>query len=128
MLGLNPDCFRKAFCALELDGAREKEPCATGEHGLRPRFASRTGFKASPSGRQMEVSIMNGRNLSRTLALAVSVVLVGMFAFSGSAFAKYRPGCEAPPCGGPGEETAAQNLSVPAILVGSLGTLVCGAT
>lgn len=28
--------------------------------------------------------------------------------------------------GGGGEETASQNLSVPAILVGSLGTLVCG--
>jgi hypothetical protein len=58
-----------------------------------------------------------------------------MLAFSGSALA-LRPGCDAPPCGGgggndpggggPPDGEAAQNLSVPAILVGSLGTLVCG--
>lgn len=64
---------------------------------------------------------MNTRNLSRTLALAVSVVLAGMFAFSGNAFAA-KGGIPGPP----GGETATQNLSVPAILVGSLGTLDCG--
>jgi len=45
---------------------------------------------------------------------------------SGDAFAKGKP--PGTPGGKPGGETAAQNLSVPTILVGSLGTLVCGAS
>jgi hypothetical protein len=77
--------------------------------------------------------------MKRTLAFTAAAALFGMLAFSGSAFA-YRPGCDAPPCGGgggndpggggggPGEETAAQNLSVPTIMVGTPpGGLYCGA-
>jgi len=71
--------------------------------------------------------------MKRTLAFIAAAALMGMLAFSGSAFA-YRPGCDAPPCGGgggggrPTPEEGAQNLSVPGILVpgGPLGTLVCG--
>lgn len=67
---------------------------------------------------------MNARNLSRTLALAVSVVLAGMFAFSGNAFAA-KGGIPGPPNGG--DETAAQNLSVPTIMFGTPpGGLECG--
>jgi hypothetical protein len=47
-----------------------------------------------------------------------------MLVYSVDAFAA-KGGIPGPPDGG--DETAAQNLSVPAILVGSLGTLVCGA-
>lgn len=53
---------------------------------------------------------------SRSLVILITAVLLGTATFSGNAFAK----------GKPGGETAAQNLSVPVILVGPLGTLVCG--
>ncbi len=52
------------------------------------------------------------------LTIGITAALFGAALFSGAAFAKGKP---------PAPETAAQNLSVPAILVGSLGTLVCGA-
>jgi len=61
--------------------------------------------------------------MKRTFALAVAAALVGMLGLSVDAFAA-KGGIPGPPGGG--EETAAQNLSVPAILVGSLGTLACG--
>jgi len=65
--------------------------------------------------------------MRRAFALTVAAALMGMLAFSGSAFAKYRPGCEAPPCGGEGDETASQSLSVPTIMVGGVaGNLTCG--
>ena len=54
--------------------------------------------------------------------MLITAVLLGAATFSGDAFAKGKPG------GNPGGETAAQNLSVPVILVGPLGTLVCGAS
>jgi hypothetical protein len=61
------------------------------------------------------------------IAFAVAGVLAGVIGFSGDAFAaKGQPGPPDGGGGGPGEETAAQNLSVPAILVGPLGTLLCG--
>ena len=50
------------------------------------------------------------------LTIGITAALFGAAVLSGAAFAK----------GKPGGETAAQNLSVPGILVGSLGTLVCG--
>jgi hypothetical protein len=53
---------------------------------------------------------------SRSLVILIAAVLLGTATFGGNAFAK----------GKPGGETAAQNLSVPVILVGPLGTLVCG--
>lgn len=53
---------------------------------------------------------------TKTLTLAIALVLSGAMATS-VAFAKGKP---------PVTETATQNLSVPAILVGPLGTLVCG--
>ena len=49
----------------------------TGELGLRVQFASWTGFKEILSGRQMEVSIMNARNLMKMLA---AVLIAGMVA------------------------------------------------
>lgn len=52
--------------------------------------------------------------------MLITAVLLGAATFSGDAFAKGKPG------GNPGGETAAQNLSVPVILVGVLGTLQCG--
>jgi hypothetical protein len=59
---------------------------------------------------------------TKKLILAIALVLSGAMATS-VAFAKGKP----PGVGGGGGETvAAQNLSVPAILVGNLGTLVCG--
>lgn len=61
---------------------------------------------------------------SRSLVLLITAVLLGTSTFSGNAFAKGKP--PGTPGGKPGGETAAQNLSVPAILVGSLGTLQCG--
>ena len=61
---------------------------------------------------------------SRCLAILITAVLLGTATFSGDAFAKGKP--PGTPGGKPGGETAAQNLSVPAILVGDLGTLVCG--
>lgn len=100
--------------------------CTTGELGLRVQFASWTGFKEILSGRQMEVSIMNARNLMKMLA---AVLIAGMVA-SPMVLAKGPLGGSSGGSGSggrPGEETAAQNLSVPAILVGPLGTLVCGA-
>jgi hypothetical protein len=63
---------------------------------------------------------------SRSLVMLITAVLLGTATFSGNAFAKGKP--PGTPGGKPGGETAAQNLSVPAILVGSLGTLVCGAS
>lgn len=62
--------------------------------------------------------------MKRTLHCAVATALAGMLVCSADALAA-KGGIPGPPGGG--EETAAQNLSVPAILVGSLGTLVCGA-
>ena len=59
-----------------------------------------------------------------TYAFTVATALAGMLVYSVDAFAA-KGGIPGPPDGG--DETAAQNLSVPAILVGSLGTLVCGA-
>lgn len=53
-----------------------------------------------------------------TLAAAMAVMLAGSGAFAAKGGVPGKPGG--------GEETAAQNLSVPAILVGNLGTLVCG--
>ncbi len=47
--------------------------------------------------------------------IAITAALFGAALFSGAVFAKGKPVTE-----------AAQNLSVPAILVGPLGTLVCG--
>jgi len=58
---------------------------------------------------------MNAAKLRTTTAI---IILSGTLVAS-VAFAKGKP---------PGGETAAQNLSVPAILVGPLGTLVCGAS
>jgi len=51
------------------------------------------------------------------LTIAITAALFGAALFSGAVFAKGKP---------PSPETAAQNLSVPAILVGDLGTLQCG--
>lgn len=62
---------------------------------------------------------MNARNLMKMLA----VVLMASVVASPMVFAKGPGGGGG---GRPGGETAAQSLSVPAILVGSLGTLVCG--
>ena len=62
---------------------------------------------------------------SRSLVILIAAVLLGTATFSDNAFAKGKP--PGTPGGKPGGETATQNLSVPAILVGSLGTLVCGA-
>lgn len=61
---------------------------------------------------------------------ALGIAVVAILGFSASAFA-LKPGCDAPPCGGggeePPEETAAQNLSVPTIMVGTApGGLTCG--
>jgi len=56
--------------------------------------------------------------------MLIAAVLLGTVTFSGNAFAKGKPGGN--PGGNPGGETAAQNLSVPVILVGLLGTLQCG--
>jgi hypothetical protein len=50
--------------------------------------------------------------------IGITAALFGAALFSGAVFAKGKP---------PPTEEGAQNLSVPAILVGSLGTLVCGA-
>jgi len=65
----------------------------------------------------------------RALTGFVVAVALGL---SGSAFA-LKAGCDAPPCGGgggnvpPPEETAAQNLSVPTIMVGTAPAgLTCG--
>lgn len=55
--------------------------------------------------------------LSR-LTIGITAALFGAALFSGAVFAKGKP---------PPTDEGAQNLSVPAILVGSLGTLVCGA-
>jgi hypothetical protein len=65
---------------------------------------------------------------TRTLIAAISAVLVGTAMLSGGAFARGPGSGGGGGGGGGGEETASQNLSVPAILVGSLGTLVCGAS
>jgi hypothetical protein len=59
---------------------------------------------------------------SRFLVILIAAALLSTATFSGKAFAKGKPG------GNPGGETAAQNLSVPVILIGPLGTLVCGAS
>jgi hypothetical protein len=61
------------------------------------------------------------------LSMAIALILCGAVA-TGAAFAAKPPGAGAGGGGGGGESTAAQNLSVPAILVGPLGTLSCGAT
>jgi hypothetical protein len=60
----------------------------------------------------------------RIVYTSIAAVLFGTTAIVGDAYAA-KGGIPGPPDGG--DETAAQNLSVPAILVGSLGTLVCGA-
>lgn len=84
---------------------------ATGGSESIPGFAHRIGFQGTPSGWQMGVRVMNVRNLSKALMLTVSVVLAGMFAFSGIANAEETP----------------NNLSVPTIMVGgTAGNLVCG--
>jgi hypothetical protein len=61
--------------------------------------------------------------------MAIALILSGALA-SGAAFAAKPPdaGGGGGGGGGGGETTAAQNLSVPAILVGPLGTLSCGAS
>ena len=87
-----------------MDGAQEREPYATGELGLRPQFASRIGFKGTPFGQQMEVNIMNARNLFKVLA----VVLMASVVASPIVFAKGKPPT-------PGGETGANNLSFPLI-------------
>lgn len=94
----------------------------TGELGLRVQFASWVGFKGTLSGRQMEVSIMNARNLMKMLA---AVLIAGMVA-SPMVLAKGPLGGGGGGGGRPGEETAAQSLSVPTILVGPLGAIQCG--
>ena len=99
----------------------------TGELGLRVQFASWTGFKEILSERQMEVSIMNARNLMKMLA---AVLIAGMVA-SPMVLAKGPLGGSGSGSGSggrPGEETAAQSLSVPTILVGPLGAIQCGAS
>ena len=53
----------------------------------------------------------------RIFGTALAAALFGSVILSGGAFAKGKP---------PPTTEAAQNLSVPAILVGPLGTLVCG--
>lgn len=62
--------------------------------------------------------------MKRMFDLAVTAALAGMLVFSVDAFAAKGGGGGGG--GKPGGETAAQNLSVPAILVGPLGTLACG--
>lgn len=57
---------------------------------------------------------------SRSLVILIAAALLSTATFSGNAFAKGKPG------GTPGGETAAQNLSVPTILVGALGAVQCG--
>jgi hypothetical protein len=59
----------------------------------------------------------------RIVYTSIAAVLFGTTAIMGDAYAA-KGGIPGPPDGG--DETAAQNLSVPAILVGSLGSLVCG--
>lgn len=63
------------------------------------------------------------------LSIAIALILSGAMA-AGAAFAAKPPGAGGGGGGGggggPPTSEAAQNLSVPAILVGSLGTLVCG--
>jgi hypothetical protein len=55
----------------------------------------------------------------KMMAFAVAGVLAGVIGFSGDACAaKGQPGPPAGGGGGPGEDTAAQNLSVPTIMVG----------
>jgi hypothetical protein len=55
----------------------------------------------------------------KMMAFAVAGVLAGVIGFSGDVFAaKGQPGPPAGGGGGPGEDTAAQNLSVPTIMVG----------
>lgn len=63
--------------------------------------------------------------MKRTFAFTTAVALTGMLAYSGVGFAA-KGGIPGPP-GGTGEETAAQNLSVPTIMVGgAVGGLICG--
>ncbi|SDX58892.1 hypothetical protein [Thiocapsa roseopersicina] len=63
--------------------------------------------------------------MKRTFAFTTAVALTGMLAYSGVGFAA-KGGIPGPP-GGTGEETAAQNLSVPTIMVGGeVGSLLCG--
>lgn len=64
---------------------------------------------------------MTSRNLRSAIWLTLAVSVLA-FAAGGTAYAK-GPGGGG---GGPPTSEASQNLSVPAILVGSLGTLVCG--
>ena len=93
---------------------REKESCATGELGLRPWFASRTGFKRTLSGRQMEVSIMNARNLMKMLATALVVALMAspmVLAAGPGGGNGGGGGGNRPPTG----ETTGNNLSFPVI-------------
>lgn len=60
---------------------------------------------------------------SKKLGLAIAMILSVAVSTGALAAKGGKPG----PGGGGGEETASQNLSVPAILVGPLGTLSCGA-
>jgi len=59
--------------------------------------------------------------MKRTFAFTIATALAGMLVGSVDSFAA-KGGIPGPP----GGETVAQNLSVPGILVGQLGTLVCG--
>ena len=63
--------------------------------------------------------------MRRTFVFTVATALAGMLVYSVDAFAA-KGGIPGPPGGG--EETAAQNLSVPTILVGALGAIQCGAS
>ena len=70
-------------------------------------------------------SNMTSKNLKSAIWLTLTVGVLA-FAAGGAAYAK-GPG-RGGGGGGPPSSEASQNLSVPAILVGSLGTLVCGAS
>lgn len=68
-------------------------------------------------------------NIMRRVLMGFTLTVA--LCLSGSVFA-LKPGCDAPPCGGggghvPPDETAAQNLSVPTIMVGTAPAgLTCG--